>query len=240
MEDVPVNLLSPAQMIQLEGYLNKSNVFNESAVQEFLDELWYPMSFFDFETSYMVPVPLFDGTRPYQQVPFQYSLHVQEKAGAELKHYEYLAQAGTDPRKELIEKLLSDIPENSCVLAYNMGFEIGILSDLKGWFPEYEEKIDHMIANMRDLMVPFRSKAVYHWQMEGSYSLKKVLPALVPELNYEDMEVSDGAMASDSWLKMKTMENPEEIEKSRKALLEYCCLDTLAMVKILEKIKSSL
>ena len=86
-------------------------------------------------------------------------------------------------------------------------------------------------------MLPFRSKAIYHWQMEGSYSLKKVLPALVPELNYEGMEVSDGAMASDTWLKMITMEDPEEIEKLRKALLEYCGLDTLAMVKIVEKIQ---
>ena len=118
-----------------------------------------------------------------------------------------------------------------------MSFEIGILNDLKGWFPEYEEKIDNIIVNMRDLMIPFRSKAIYHWQMVGSYSLKKVLPALVPELSYEGMEVSDGAMASDAWLKMITMEDSEEIEKARKALLEYCGLDTLAMVKILEKIK---
>ena len=119
-----------------------------------------------------------------------------------------------------------------------MSFEIGILSDLKDRFSEHEEKIDNIISNMRDLMIPFRSKAIYYWQMEGSYSLKKVLPAFVPELSYEGMEVSDGAMASDAWLKMITMEAPEEIEKSRKALLEYCGLDTFAMVKILEKIKN--
>ena len=173
---------------------------------------------------------MFDGVRPYQQVPFQYSLHVQEKEGEELKHFEYLGTAGDDPRRELIEKLLNDIPKNSCVLAYNMSFEIGILNDLKEWFPEYEEKIDNIIANMRDLMVPFRSKAIYQWQMEGSYSLKKVLPALVPELSYEDMDVSDGAMASDTWLKMIPMKNLTVIKASRKALLEYCCLDTFAMV----------
>ncbi len=237
MKDVPVDLLSPDQLMQLDGYLKKKNFFNEDAVREFLEELWYPISFFDFETSYMVPVPIFDGVRPYQQVPFQYSLHVQQKENGELKHFEYLARAGKDPRRELIEKLLNDLPKKSCVLAYNMSFEIGILNDLKSGFPEYEEKIDNIIANMRDLMIPFRSKAIYYWQMEGSYSLKKVLPALVPELNYEGMEVSDGAMASDSWLKMITMEDTQEIEKARKALLEYCGLDTLAMVKILKKIK---
>jgi hypothetical protein len=122
------------------------------------------------------------------------------------------------------------------VLAYNMSFEIGILNDLKDWFPEHESKIDNIVSNMRDLMIPFRSKAIYYSEMNGSYSLKKVLPALLPELSYEGMEVSDGAMASDTWFKMIMIEDPEEIEKSRKALLEYCGLDTLAMVKILEKI----
>lgn len=240
MEDVPLDLLSPAQMIQMEGYLKQKNVFCEEAIREFLDELWYPMSFLDFETVYMMPIPMFENTRPYQQVAFQYSLHVQEREDGELSHYEYLGRAGEDPRRELIEKLLNDIPQNSCVLAYNMSFEINKLNDFKEWFPEHETRIDNIIFNMRDLMVPFRSKAIYHWQMEGSYSLKKVLPALVPELSYDGLDVSDGAMASDTWLKMIDMQDPAEIEKSRKALLEYCCLDTLAMVKILEKIKSQI
>jgi len=208
-------------------------------VKNFLGRLWYPMSFFDFETTYMVPVPMFNGTRPYQQVPFQYSLHVQDKEGAELKHFEYLGQAGKDPRRELVEKMLNDIPENSCVLAYNMTFEKDRLKDLKEWFPEYADKIDIIITNMRDLIVPFRSKIIYHWQLNGSFSLKDVLPALVPELSYEGMGVSNGEMASSTWLSMMEMKD-DEIEKARKALLEYCGLDTLAMVKILEEIKEML
>ncbi len=240
LEDVPLNLLPRAQSIQLEGYLHKKNVFNREEVKDFLNTLWYPMSFFDFETTYMVPVPMFDGTRPYQQVPFQYSLHVQEKEGAELKHFEYLGKAGQDPRRELVEKMLNDIPENSCVLAYNMTFEKGKLEDLKLWFPEYSDRIDKIISNMRDLMTPFVSKNVYCWQMKGSYSIKQVLPALVPELSYEGMDVSGGEMAANAWLKMIELKDPEEIEKARKALLEYCGLDTLAMVKILERIRTDL
>ena len=90
---------------------------------------------------------------------------------------------------------------------------------------------------MRDLIVPFRNKDVYYWQMEGSYSLKYVLPALIPELSYSGLEVRDGSMASSAWLDMRKMDDPEEIEKKRTALLEYCKLDTLAMVKLLEKLR---
>ena len=185
----------------------------------------------------MVPIPMFNGTRPYQEAPFQYSLHYLENEDAELKHYEYLAPANADPRKELIEKLLVEIPENACVLAYNKSFEIGVLNDLKKWFPEYTGQIDNIIDNMRDLMIPFQKKDVYRWEMEGSYSLKYVLPVIVSELTYEGMEVSDGAMASNTWLNTWELDDPAEIDKIRNALLEYCRLDTLGLVRILEKLR---
>ena len=86
-------------------------------------------------------------------------------------------------------------------------------------------------------MIPFRRKDIYRWEMEGSYSIKYVLPALVPEMNYNEMEISDGGMASSAWLNMWALKDLEETEKIRKALLEYCKLDTLAMVRILEKLK---
>jgi len=120
--DVPRDILPRNQRIQIEGTLEKKNITNKVAIKEFLDTLWYPLCFLDFETTYMVPIPLFDGTGPYQQVPFQYSLHYLENENAELKHYEYLAPTNIDPRKELIDKLLSEIPENACVLVYNKSF----------------------------------------------------------------------------------------------------------------------
>jgi hypothetical protein len=240
LRDVPKDLPPRGQRIQLEGALEKKNVLNRDKVKEFLDSLWYPLYFLDFETTYMTPIPLFDSTRPYQQVPFQYSLHYLNNENAELKHSEYLAPAGVDPRKELTKKLLNEIPDDACVLVYNKTFEKGILTHIKEWFPEHTDQITKIINNLIDLMLPFEKKDVYNWQFNGSYSLKNVLPVLVPELTYEGMEVSDGGMAADAWLQMRQMEDAQEIEKARKALLEYCKLDTLAMVRIIEKLKSIL
>ena len=111
------------------------------------------------------------------------------------------------------------------------------MNGLSQTFPEHKEKIEKIIDNIRDLMVPFRSKDIYHRQMEGSYSLKYVLPALLSEMKYEGMEISDGAMASTSWLNLWEIEVTKEIKRIRNALLEYCELDTLAMVRILEKLR---
>jgi len=236
LEDVPKDILPRSQRIQIEGVLDKRNVTDKTAVKEFLETLWYPICFLDFETTFMVPIPLFDGSRPYQNIPFQYSLHYLKEEDAALVHYEYLAQAKRDPRKDFLEKLLSQLPENACVLVYNKTFEIGILNDLIQLFPEHKAKAENIIDNIRDLMIPFRNKEVYRWEMEGSYSLKYVLPALVPELKYEEMEISDGGMAANAWLSLWEMEDSGEIEKVRNALLKYCKLDTLAMVRILEKL----
>jgi hypothetical protein len=237
LKDIPQHLLSDQQQVQLEAFVNKSNIISKGAIKEFLDSLWYPLCFLDFETTFGVAIPLFDGTRPYQQVPFQYSLHCLERENAEVKHYEYLAPPGMDPRRELTEKLLSEIPEGACVLAFNSGFESAILTDLKGWLPKHADSIEHVINNLRDLMIPFRNKDVYFWEMEGSYSLKHVLPAIVPELSYKGMHISDGEMAARAYLQIRDLDDPPEIERLRTALLEYCRLDTIGMVKILQKLK---
>jgi len=238
LEDIPRDILPQNQRIQLEGTLDKKNITNKAAVKEFLDTLWFPICFLDFETTFMVPIPMYDETRPYQQAPFQYSLHYLEKENAELQHYEYLAPAHVDPRKELLDKLLKEIPENASVLVYNKTFEIGVLNNLAKWLPEHSDQIENIIRNIRDLMIPFRRKDIYRWEMEGSYSIKYVLPALVPELSYDDMEISDGGMASNAWLSMRDLEDLDATERIRKALLEYCKLDTLGMVKIIEKLKT--
>lgn len=237
LEDIPRDILPRNQGIQLEGALDKKNITNKTAVKEFLDTLWYPICFLDFETTLWVSIPIFDGTRPYQQIPFQYSLYYLADENAELKHYEYLAPANIDPRKGLLEKLLSEIPEDACVLVYNKTFETRILNELIPMFPEYKPKTEKIITNIRDLMIPFISKDIYRWEMEGSYSLKDVLPALVPELKYEGMEISNGGMASSAWLSLWELEDSREIKAIRNALLEYCKLDTFGMVKMLEKLK---
>jgi hypothetical protein len=234
--DMPLEKLSNSQRMQVEGFISKKDFINKDALREFLGSLWYPRCFFDFETTYMTPVPLFDGTRPYQQVPFQYSLHVLAREGAELEHYEYLAPTGVDPRKELLESMLTHIPENACVLVYNKTFEISRLKELKEWLPRYATRIGTIINNIRDLMVPFRRRHIYLWQFGGSYSIKTVLPLLVPELGYDTLDIGDGVAASSAWLGMWKMNDSLELEKTRTSLLAYCGLDTLAMVRIMEKL----
>jgi hypothetical protein len=236
LKDVPIHMLSADQKLQVEATLEKKVFISKTSVKDFLDSLWYPLYFLDFET-FSTPIPLFDGTRPYQQVPYQYSLHYLENEDAPLQHHEYLADPKIDPRKELAVKLLSEIPDNACVIAYVAGFEKGILEDLAEWFPEFETKIERIIENMADLALPFQKRYLYHWQFNGSYSLKIVLPALVPDLTYQGLEIKDGDMAMQAYFMMQETDDPGEIQRLKKALLEYCCLDTLGMVRIVGKLK---
>lgn len=235
MEDMPPDQLGWRQQLQLDGVLHRKNHVDTVAVREFLDSLWYPLYFLDFETTYMTPVPLFDGARPYQQIPFQFSMHIIPEAGLKSWHYEFLADGSADPRPEFVEQLLDCIPPNACILTWNKVFEAGRMRELADMFPEREHEITAVMSNLRDLMAPFREKSIYHWQFDGSYSLKAVLPALVPDLSYDLLEVCNGEMAAATWIRMIQMDETEEREALRRQLLEYCKLDTLAMVRILEE-----
>ena len=235
-EDLPLDQLNVAQRLQVEATLNQQDSINPEGVKAFLDSLWYPLCHLDFET-FDTPIPPLDGTRPYQKIPFQYSLHIQESAGAEPVHYEYLVEPGVDPRRELAERLLTEIPEDACVLTYNQVFEKGVLRDLAELFPDLADALGLRVANVRDLMVPFRKRDVYRWSMCGSYSIKAVLPALVPDLSYSGMEIADGRMAMRAYHEMCALEPGPELDRLRRAMLEYCELDTLAMVRILVELK---
>ena len=236
LKDVPSDEVSGAQLMQLEAFLKKKEFVDREQVRDFLDTLWYPLYFLDFETV-MPAIPPYDGMRPYQHLPFQYSLHYLEREGADVRHREYLAEPNIDPREEIAERLVRDIPEEACVVAYNASFEMGRLGDLAGYLPRHKRRIDLMIDNMRDLIIPFRSRYVYHWQMKGSASQKAVLPALVPDLSYGGMEIGHGGEAMDAYFAMCASDDPAEVAGIRAALLEYCKLDTLGMVKILERLK---
>ena len=230
-DQIPLEMLNKNQRHQVEATLNQQDSIDPDAVATFLDTLWYPLYHLDFET-FNTAIPKYDGTRPYQQVPFQYSLHVQQEAGAEPEHYEFLAEPDVDPRRQLIEQLLDLIPEDGCVLTYNQTFEKGVLRDLADLFPDLAGEIGKHMENVRDLMVPFRRRDVYRWQMRGSYSIKEVLPAMVPDLSYAGMAVADGMAAMQAYHDMCAMDPGEELDQLRASMLEYCRLDTLAMVRI--------
>jgi hypothetical protein len=236
-EDLSLDDLNKAQRNQVEATLNQQDSINPEGIKDFLETLWYPLCHLDFET-FDTPIPPFDGTRPYQKIPFQYSLHVQERAGDEPVHTEYLVDPGNDPRRELSERLLAEIPEDACVLTYNQAFEKGVLRNLAELFPDLADALLARVENVRDLMVPFRKRDVYRWQMRGSYSIKVVLPALVPDLSYAGMDVADGMAAMRAYHEMCVLDEPVALAELRRGLLEYCCLDTLAMVRILGSLEN--
>ena len=229
-EKVPLN---PNQHMQVDASLKGTITKNKTALLEFLNKLNYPLYFLDFET-FQPAVPLYDQSRPYQQIPFQYSLHVQMAPGAEVRHYEFLADGDADPRIPFIQQLIKDLKEEGDIVVYNQAFENGRLKEIARDFPEFAEEIKKISPRIVDLMKPFRSKHYYLPQMQGSYSIKKVLPALVPGLNYDELEISEGGAASRGFEGLMYAKDPVEKEKLRNNLLEYCKLDTLAMVRILE------
>jgi hypothetical protein len=234
-EDLPLHELGWRQRQQVEAHLRQELQVEPAAITSFLSTLCYPLSFLDFETTYMTPVPLFDGTRPYQQVPFQYSLHVIRKEGGEMEHHAWLADPDDgDPRARFVDRLLIDLPDDGTILIWNMNFEIQRLWELAAHCSNHATEIAGVVARISDLIIPFRSRALYDWRMAGSASLKAVLPALLPELSYDELEVADGGAASAAWLQMMASDDPGEKVKWRDALLTYCHLDTLAMVRILE------
>ena len=215
---------------------------DKGGLRRFLGELSFPLYFLDFETL-MPVIPLYVGTKPYQQIPFQYSLHYIENESSELKHKEFLGEPEVDPRRALAEQLIADIPQTACVLAYNKTFECRMISELAEAFPDLASKLLKIRDNIIDLLVPFRAGYYYNRAMGGSFSIKVVLPAMFPddpELDYHNLEgVHNGGEAMTAFPAMKTM-TPAERAKTRENLLKYCGLDTLAMVKIWQKLKEEI
>ena len=237
LEDIPLTELGWRQQLQVRGTLQHQDHIDQIAIRRFLDGLWHPLCFLDFETTCMTPVPLFDGTRPYQQIPFQFSLHIQDKPEAALRHVTFLAEAGQDHQEAFMQALANALPENACILTYNQAFEIARLKAIAVRRPHWHDKVCKITAGIRDLMRPFRDKSIYLWPMAGSYSIKRVLPALVPELSYDELSIGNGEAASIAWLYLYHNPDAPDAAEVRQRLLEYCHLDTWGMVKIVERLR---
>ena len=227
------------EQIKFELENNKPKI-NKNNIKKLLNTFKYPLYFLDFE-SYQSSIPTIDGTRPYQQICFQYSLHYYLEENGELFHKEYLCDDYEgNPMYGLCRQLCEDIPMNSCVLVYNQTFEKARLREMAELFPEFREHLLNIRDNIIDLMIPFSNQDYYVKDMGGSYSIKKVLPALFPNdpsLDYHNLEqVHKGDEASNSYLLLPTL-SYEEQKTLRKNMLKYCELDTYAMVKIFEKLK---
>lgn len=231
--------LTDRQRMQVAAEMSGEAHVDAGEIASFLGGLWFPLHFLDFE-SFQPAIPEFPGTRPYQQIPSQYSLHIAESADSPVEHREFLAEEGSDPRRALAERLVADIPADACVLAWNMGFEKGRIRELAEAFPDLAAGLMAIHGNVRDLMEPFQKGHYYTREMQGSASIKKVLPALFPddpELDYRALEgVHNGTEASDAFRSLPGLP-PDEAAAVREQLLRYCELDTLAMVRIWQKLR---
>ncbi len=228
--------LSDRQRLQVQAERSGEGVLDLRAIAEFVGSLRYPLHFLDFET-FQPAVPLFDRSSPYQQIPFQFSLHRCEGPGEEPSHVEYLAEAGADPRDSFTDALLSAVGGTGSILVYNKSFEVGRLTELAELFVERAPSIEGIIERVVDLMTPFQRLDYYLPSMRGSYSIKRVLPALVPELSYDSLAIGDGTAAALAYLGLLEERDPARRAEVRRQLLDYCRLDTYAMVQIFEVLR---
>ena len=227
-EDFP---LSDNNRIHLESQKTGQEHFDEKAVGDFLADWEFPLYFFDFETIGPA-VPLFEGARPFMQIPFQYSLHILNEPGGDLIHKEFLPNPNGDPRQELAARLISDLGSSGSIITWNMSFEKGKIDDLITAYPESEIQLRAIYERIVDLMIPFRSMWFYNAKMKGSASIKNVLPALIPNFSYGELDISNGGDASETYLAMLENRFDGDYAKTMDDLREYCKMDTMAMVLI--------
>ena len=233
--------LNPKYLEQIDFELNNLEPkIDKDAIKEVLDSLKYPLYFIDYE-SYQTAIPEIKGTTPYQQLPFQYSLHIIQEKDAPIIHKEFLAEVDDkDFIRHFAESMIKDMPENGSVIIYNKSFEPARNNEIARMYLDLKEELDRINSNIVDFLVPFKQRKYYTKEMHGSASIKAVLPALYPDdpdLDYHKLPVvHNGKEASDTFLSLKG-KTKEEQEIIRHGLLVYCELDTYAMVKIWEKFK---
>ena len=233
--DINKTPLNSDQLIQVQSDLNNKTYIEPKKIKKFIKDLKYPLFYLDFETISSA-IPMYKNTKPYQQLVFQYSLHVQKSINSKIVHSDYLANQNEDPRSQFIERLINDCGNYGDIIVYNISFERGKLKNLIKNFPNYSLQLTSIINRLKDLMLPFKNKWYYSPKMKGSYSIKYVLPALVPDLSYDNLDIKDGGTASNIFLSMVNGTFNGNVKETRKQLLEYCYMDTFAMVKILEKL----
>ncbi len=234
INDIPEGAsLSAKQEIQRSSVMKGDAEIDKAAVREFLDGLEYPITFFDIET-FQKAVPPYEGLRPYRQIPFQFSVHVLDSPGSDLKHFEFLAENSQDPRNDFMDKLIEVVPDTGTIMVFNASFEKSRIKECAQHEPRFQPWVDSVLVRFVDLLKPFNSFSYYHPDQHGSASIKQVLPVLT-DTDYSNLNINEGSMASLSFVKMVFDSSMPEGTKNqtREDLLKYCALDTKAMVDVL-------
>lgn len=233
LEDLPDNIeLSEIQQNQVRAYVENIEIKNKVEISKELKNLVFPLYFLDYET-YPSAIPRFDDFSPYQQIPFQYSLHIVEKAGVEPVHKEFLHTGSDNPSEHFVKSLQNHIGPTGNVIVWNKKFECKINNELAKRIPEAKSFLEALNARVYDLMDIFSKQFYVHKDFKGSTSIKYVLPVLAPELSYKKLEIQEGGTASQKWNELTTTHiTKEERNEIAENLKRYCELDTFAMYAI--------
>ncbi len=225
------------QRIQIWSYKNKKAFASKKGISDFFDTLTYPLYFLDIEIC-MPALPEFEGNFPYQHIPYQYSLHCKQSADAELTHIDFLAEGMGNPSPQFLEHFLANIGDKGSILIFDDSAERRVLNQLVKEMPERKAEMDNVLKRFVDITQVFMKRHYYNPLMKGSLSLKNILPALLPGIDYSQLAISNGITALAAFDKLR---NPQadlfETDELRKNLLEYCKMDTYAVAMITEKLR---
>lgn len=222
--------------LDFHSYLKGETIVNPEKIAEFLKKIQYPIYFLDYETI-STAIPMFDGTRPFQQIPFQFSVHVQYEPDGKLEHHEYLHKEQTDPREPLCKKLVELCGDKGSIIVYYQSFEKTRNEELAKAFPQYANAINTINDRVVDLYVPFDKRWLYHPNQHSSASIKAVLPCFT-DLSYDDLEIANGGDAMNTYADFIMGNIPDnKMDAMWNALSKYCEQDTYAMVELLNVLK---
>ena len=235
IKDIPAGtkLVAKDEIVKESVEAGKPYISKEH-IKHFLNTLKYPLYHFDFETI-DTAVPIFDKSKPYQKIAFQYSLHIEQEDGS-IEHREFLAEGSDDPRPALLKQLKDDLKGEGSIVVYNQSFEISVLTKMAEDFPEHAEWLKAAIGRVVNLAIPFRAFYYYNPEQKGSYSIKKILPAITGK-SYSELEINNGGDASMLYFYSHIKPELDNKEKIRKNLYKYCGLDTEGMVWIIQELK---
>lgn len=245
--DIPKDFeLGRKQEIQRQGFLTGKAQKDKAQIKKFLAKLKYPLYFLDFETVARF-IPPYDGTSPYETVPFQYSLHVVEESKvasrkskeSKIMHYSFLNPGEKDPRPVILKKLKELLGKKGSIVAYNANYEKMCIKTMAAAVPGYKTWAASLNKRFVDLLAPFKAMHYYHPSQGGTASLKAVLPA-VTGISYDDLEIGEGGLAMMEYSRVVFGDKVKKKEKDKvfRQLEEYCGQDTLGMVKIVEKLRN--
>lgn len=227
--------LKASHKIQIDAAVHNRPYSDVKALKEYLAKVQYPVYYFDIE-AFMPAIPVFKGTKPYQHLPFLFSVHKQNEKNGEINHYEFIADTGIDPRKQFAFALINALKDAATILIYDAKMENQIIGSLKKDFPELQLELESIQKKIIDLIAPFENKWYYIKQMKGSNSLKNIVTAICPEIDFSKLAIGHGAVALSKYEDLQTENDLFKIIETKEALKEYCRTDTLAMVKIFEKL----